>query len=147
MNARAQRVYFERQKILDALAKDFECPVKEWGKIEWKAVAMTILTEKVELGFNHETAMEVAGEMFAECKRRIKQDKDRIAGRPDQIDKRAFQESVKANISEYATKGDAIRDMRANAKYEDYPDSTLRGWLKDIWDKPTKPGRPKKAKK
>lgn len=140
-------IYSERQKILDEIAKDFECPVREWGKSEWKAVAMTILTEKVELGFKHETTKEIAAEMFAECKRRRKQDKERIANRSDQIDMRAFQECVKVNISEYATKAEAIRDMRANAEFEVYPDSTLRAWLKDIWSKPTKPGRPKKAKK
>lgn len=61
----AQRIYFERQKILDAFAEELECPVNAWGKIEWKAVTMTILTEKIELGFMHDAAMKVADELWS----------------------------------------------------------------------------------
>lgn len=136
-----------RNKILDAIAEDFGLPVTEWGISEWKAIAQTILTEKVELGLRHDAAKWANSEMVAELMRRIRHDKDRIKNRPDQVDKRAFQEAVKANIDSYTVKAEAIRDLRIKPQFEQYPDTTLRDWLKDIWDKPIKSGRPKKAKK
>ena len=76
-----------------------------------------------------------------------KQDKARISSRQDQIDKRAFQAVVTANIDDYTTKAEAVRDLRVNSQFDKYPDDTLRKWLTtDVWTKPTKRGAPKKNK-
>lgn len=138
---------YQVNKILDTIAKDFECPVKEWGIIEWKSVAKTILFEKVKLELEHEAVIDFSTDMLVEIKRRRKLDKDRIKNRPDQVDKRAFQDAVKINIEDYPRKADAIRDLKIKPQFADYPDSTLRNWLKDIWNKPTKRGASKKANK
>lgn len=53
-----------RNKILDAIAEDFGLPVTEWGISEWKAVAQTILTEKVELGLRHKVATKAGRELW-----------------------------------------------------------------------------------
>lgn len=74
-------------------------------------------------------------------------DNARISKRKDVIDKAAFQSAVRANIDDYDTKAEAIRDMRANGQFENYPDATLRNWLTPtVWTKPTKRGAPKKNK-
>lgn len=102
------------------------------------------ITEKLIL-FSEETMVDlrrVATKMVVA--RRLAY-KKRIEDRPDQIDKRAFQKAVKINMEVYPTKAAAVRDLRGKPEFEDYPDKTLREWLKPVWDKPTKRGAPKKT--
>lgn len=73
-----------------------------------------------------------------------KQDKQRVENRQDQVDRRAFQAAVKANIDDYATKADAIRDLIIKPQFAKYKESALQKWLTpDVWTKPKQIGRPK----
>ena len=118
----------------------------EWTTSDWKEFSRE-LTVKYLSQEHKLAAIEAVGNHFVEKYRSKKvQDIKRIENRPDQKDKRAFQEAVMTNIESYERKADAIRDLKIKPEFEIYPDATLRRWLKDIWKKPTKPGRPKKAK-
>lgn len=91
---------------------------------------------------------EMLGYLLKDHENRKKNYKDRTEKRPDQIDKRNFQDAVKTNIDDYPTKADAIRDLKVKPQFEKYTDAQLRVWLtKEVWSKSTKRGRPPKTKK
>lgn len=75
--------------------------------------------------------------------RRRRANKARVANRSDQIDKRAFQEAVLANIAHYPTIAAARRDLQKKPQFQKRLDTTLERWARKVW--PTKPkrGRPK----
>lgn len=131
---------------LNDYAEAFGIPSDKWGLAEWQAMTLHLARVLIKRDQDQIVERTVGGELFSEVKRRNKQDKNRIKNRKDQQDKLAFQGAVKANISIYTTKADAIRDLRIKPQFQDYPDKTLRSWLtSDIWDKPTKRGAPKKV--
>jgi hypothetical protein len=127
---------------------DTPVPVHLWGISEWKAVAFTLYMERIKQGIELGKTYWNEKQLLQEVQRRRQQDKDRIKSRKDQLDKHDFQKAIKENIETYANKAEAIRDLRANSQFADYPDSTLRGWLDaEAWNKPTKRGAPIKPKK
>ncbi len=141
--------HFESQadNLINSIISNSGKLESEWTVVDWKilsqAIAINYFSQRHKLA-----AYESVGNDFAEKYRHRKiQDKGRIKNRKDQIDKQAFQKAVAANINDYKNKADAIRDLRANSQFEDYPDKTLRDWTKEPWNKPTKRGRPRKNSK
>lgn len=51
------------------IEKEFDLTKTEWGVSEWKAVAMVVVREKMELGLSLEVATDVGRESLAEMKR------------------------------------------------------------------------------
>lgn len=133
--------------FINDIASDLGHPINEWDVYSWKKFSRSILGALLEEIDKHDDTKFVLQYQLKEVMRRQMDDKKRIESRPDQIDKRDFQKAVMENINGYKNKADAIRDQRANSQFADYPDETLRNWLKDIWNKPTKRGRPRKDSK
>jgi hypothetical protein len=122
-------------------------PENDWTVLDWKVLSQTIAINYFSQRHKLTTYESVGNDLADKYRHRKNQDKDRIKNRKDQIDKRAFQKAIAANINDYKNKADAIRDLRANLQFAEYPDNTLRDWLKEIWNKPTKRGRPRKDSK
>ena len=134
----------DTEKYLHEIEKEFKLAIDKWDVIEWKAVVSALISKYQKQEFLLSVHHEMGKEFFAEIKHRRQQNKDRIFNRPDQVDKRAFQEAAKIGMDDYATKADAIRDLKVKPQFVDYPDKTLRKWLIEVWEKPIKTGRPKK---
>lgn len=141
-----KRLQIRIDDFLDALASDLGHPVNKWNCDSWMKASRGFLRALFLEMDKHENTFASGEELYEEFKRRKRDDKRRVQNRADQVGKRAFQKAVTMNIEGYPTKASAIRDLKIKPQFEGYPDSTLRRWLTDIWIKPTKPGRPKKAK-
>lgn len=139
-----------REQFLSELGRDFGSSADDFGVIEWRAIAISVIDQlsalKIKLAereIDKDELADMSRDLFNEVKRRRIQDKKRVANRQDQIDKRAFQDALLTNIDAYETIAEGIRDLRVKPDFSDYPDSTLRKWASEVWSKPTKQGRRK----
>jgi hypothetical protein len=139
--------YFEAEadKLINSMILSTGKPEIEWDALDWKIAARVLAKEFIAQNKELHVFTKVGNHLADEFGRRKAQDKDRIANRKDQVDMRDFQNTVKMFIDDYETKADAIRDLRIKPQFSDYSDKTLREWLKPVWDKPTRNGRPKKT--
>lgn len=139
---------FTALRLIESIASDLGIVLmpEKLSRDEWAKVAMALAIEwvkqKQELSIERDVTLQVANHYISKNEVKKQNDKQRVSSRIDQVDKRAFQEAVTANIDDYHTKADAIRDLQK--QYSKYPEKTLRGWIKDVWNKPIKPGRPHK---
>lgn len=134
----------DTEKYLREIEKEFKLAIDKWDVIEWKAVVSALISKYQEQEFLLSVFDDMGKEFFDEIKHRRQQNKDRIFNRKDQVDKRAFQEAVRIGMEDYATKAAAIKDLNVKPQFSEYSNEILRGWLKLIWNKPIKVGRPKK---
>lgn len=76
---------------------------------------------------------------------RKRANKKRIENRADQVDKRAFQEALRAKFREYPTIAAAIREQQRKPRFKKRADLTLYKWAREIWPNVPKVGRPPKG--
>lgn len=143
----AQKMLFleRRENYLLQIEKEFELPLAEWGKIEWKAVASVVISEKIENEFRLDDTTDVVKELFLLNLIKQARDQNREEGKTDTKNRKAFQETVIANQEDYSNLADAVNDLRIKPQFEKYSEDCLRGWAKQVWTKPLKAGRPKKT--
>lgn len=114
----------------------------KWTKKMWRSLALHLANKCVEQERTLKGLEVFKGHYMEIYKTRRKNHNDGISNRRDQLDKAAYQAAIKDG--DYPTIAAAVRDMRANLQWENYPDRTLNKWTKEVWEKPIQIGRPKK---
>ncbi|WP_133719222.1 hypothetical protein [Methylocaldum gracile] len=133
-----------KDQFLADVADDLGKNIDDLSAAEWRDIAEALIAKLADLDLNLDAAAEAGRGLFEDIKKYRKRDKDRIAYRQDQIDKRAFQKALLSNIDSYVTISEAIRDLRIKPRFQNYPDKTMRIWANKVWTKPKKRGRPRK---
>lgn len=131
-------------EVLSNLETSVGKPLKEMnGKFLEGLVRGTTQLLYIEKG-HFKAAMDIAEEAIKIIEQRTQAHRKGVDSRPDQIDKLNFQKGLMSNIDDYPTKSAAIRDFQLKPQFENYSHHTLRSWTDEVWNKPTKVGRPRK---
>jgi hypothetical protein len=120
--------------VLQEIESTTGVSMHEWSLNQWKTTCRTVLGLALEIMEEQDEKKHEINRLIVEQSNQRAANRRRIWDRPDQVAKRAYQKAVTMNRDAYKTKADAIRDLRIKPQFADYPDSTLRRWLTDIWD-------------
>lgn len=91
----------EVKRVIDGVLHDLALarglPIHEWSVSDWEWIARLFLTMWIEEWDKHEQTVDFVRAMAKMLERSALND-NRVKGRRDQVDKRAFQEAVTMNM-------------------------------------------------
>ena len=132
------------EALLNEIALTSGVPLHKWDSDIWKSKCKDAF--RIILQFMEEEGdrLDVVASLQAAEQQRRTSDRNRVRDRPDQIKKRAFHKVVRAKLGNYSTITAAAEAFWMWPEFNMFPFSTILKWVREIWIKPIKKGRPKK---